>query len=81
MLTDPEYLNLILRAGTLAILTSIAIMLTIALPVRAHATSPRACTFDGGGTLASGDAGQTSDGRIWVCTDGTLVHVTSYGNR
>jgi len=45
-----------------------------------HANTPRVCHFDGGGTLVSGDAARTTDGREWVCTDGTLIHVTSYGN-
>ena len=30
------------------------------------------CTFDGGGTIAAGDAARTSDGRIWHCDDGRL---------
>ena len=44
-----------------------------------HPTTPRPCTFDGGGRIASGDAARTDTG-VWVCTDGTLVHVTHYGN-
>ncbi len=40
---------------------------------------PAACVFDGGGMLQSGDAAQTSDGRDWVCTDGTLIPVQNYG--
>ena len=44
------------------------------------ASSPRPCTFDGGGTIASGDAARTTEGTTWVCTDGTLIKVTRYGN-
>jgi hypothetical protein len=42
--------------------------------------APRPCTFDGGGTIASGDAATTTEGTEWVCTDGTLVRVYGYGN-
>lgn len=36
---------------------------------------PRSCTFDGGGTLVSGDAGRTTDGHIWACSDGQLYKI------
>jgi hypothetical protein len=42
------------------------------------ASSPRPCRI-GAGQMPSGDAGRTG-GRTWVCTDGTLVRVTGYGN-
>ena len=42
--------------------------------------SPQPCAF-AGGRLVSGDAGRASDGQTWVCTDGTLVRVASYGNQ
>lgn len=41
---------------------------------------PRSCTFDGGGTIASGDAARTTEGTEWVCTDGTLIRIKDYGN-
>jgi hypothetical protein len=42
--------------------------------------APSACTFDGGGTIASGDAARVSTGQEYVCTDGTLVRITGYGS-
>lgn len=41
--------------------------------------SPASCTFDGGGSIRSGEAARTTEGRIWVCLDGTLIPVTGYG--
>jgi len=60
------------------ILSGIAVILVLAIHPVGH--GPRSCTFDGGGTIASGDAARTSEGTVWVCTDGTLVHVAGYGN-
>jgi len=38
----------------------------------------RSCTFDGGGTIASGDAARTAEGTVWQCTeDGTLVKLAA----
>ena len=49
-----------------------------------HTTAPAPCSIDGG-TMASGDAGniyvpQMHSVQTFVCTDGTLVHVTHYGS-
>lgn len=57
-----------------------AAMLFGLLPVSNQAARvPSSCTFDGGGTIASGDAARTSAGQEFVCTDGTLIPVSSYG--
>jgi hypothetical protein len=39
-------------------------------------TAPRACTHP---SLPSGDAKRNAGGRVYVCTDGTWVHVGGYG--
>ena len=36
---------------------------------------PHSCAFDGGGVIASGDAGRTSDGHTWACADGQLYRI------
>lgn len=50
-----------------------------ALALTAGTSSPasaKSCTFDGGGTIASGDAARTSEGTTFVCNeDGALVRV------
>lgn len=40
-----------------------------------HHYAPRSCTFDGGGSLVSGDAGRTSDGHVWACDGGQLYKI------
>ena len=40
-----------------------------------HGHAARSCTFDGGGTIASGDAARTSEGTVWMCQDGQLVRI------
>jgi hypothetical protein len=44
---------------------------------RATAPAPaphdRTCTFDGGGTIASGTTAAVSTGQTYFCSDGTLV--------
>jgi len=40
-----------------------------------HGHAARSCTFDGGGTIASGDAARTAEGTVWMCQDGTLVRI------
>ena len=37
--------------------------------------APHPCSFDGGGTLVSGDAARTTDGHIWACADGQLYKI------
>ena len=40
-----------------------------------HGHAARSCTFDGGGTIASGDAARTSEGTVWMCQDGQLIRI------
>lgn len=40
----------------------------------AMADGPRGCAFDGGGTIASGDAARTDTG-MWACADGELYRL------
>jgi hypothetical protein len=42
-------------------------------------TRPAVCVFDGGGEIASGDIGRTSDGKYWACSNGALVQVVMPG--
>jgi hypothetical protein len=41
--------------------------------------SPASCMTDGGDQISSGDAARFDKNKIFVCTDGTWVHVTGYG--
>jgi hypothetical protein len=40
---------------------------------RATAPHDRTCTFDGGGTIASGTTAAVSTEQTYFCSDGTLV--------
>jgi hypothetical protein len=63
------------RVGALMI-AALAVMAGAFMAGRATVSAhPRGCTFDGGGTLVSGDAGRTSDGHIWACADGQLYRM------
>jgi hypothetical protein len=44
------------------------------------APSPAPCRLPAGSLLPSGDAARIN-GHTFVCTDGTWVHVTGYGNQ
>jgi hypothetical protein len=52
-----------------------SIALLAGLGIGTHHTAPKPCTFDGGGTIASGDAATTTEGTTWVCADGTLIRI------
>jgi hypothetical protein len=73
--------SVVIAAGVLVSQAGLVAALANAAPAAAAVTAPapRVCVFDGGGVIASGDAARTSDGREWVCTDGTLVPVRRYG--
>jgi hypothetical protein len=42
-----------------------------------HTHTDQPCTFDGGGTIASGTTATVSTGQTYFCTDGTLVRFYS----
>lgn len=46
-----------------------------AIPAGVKAPAPKSCTFDGGGTIASGTRGTTTEGTTWKCRNGTLTLV------
>jgi hypothetical protein len=60
-----------LAAAALAVTALAAGGTGYALHTHTHTDQP--CTFDGGGTIASGTAAAVSTGQTYFCTDGTLV--------
>jgi hypothetical protein len=52
-------------------LAGIATLLVLAVHPMGHPDRP--CTFDGGGTIASGTTAAVSTGQTYFCSDGTLV--------
>ena len=71
-----------MRSLVLTVLSLILGIVTVGCMIHTnHVNTPRACHFDGGGTIAIGDAARTTDGREWLCTeDGILIRVTGYRN-
>ena len=76
--------RVIFRAAFTLLAIGIAVIAVFAVrPWGASARTVRqlpaaVCHFDGGGTLAAGDAARTSDGHVWECTeDGGLVELSA----